>query len=81
VSYNDAAHWCRLAAAQGVAEAQSTMGALYSNGVGVGEPQNFAKALQWYRLAAAQGDTFAKGEIDYMYRHGQGVPKGTPPPF
>ncbi len=81
VNYNNAAHWCRLAAAQGYSDAEGMMGVFYEEGVGVGEPRNFAKALYWYRLAAAQGDNFSQGELDNMYRNGEGVPKGTPLPY
>ncbi|HLK25182.1 MAG TPA: toll/interleukin-1 receptor domain-containing protein [Caulobacteraceae bacterium] len=81
VNFNNAAHWCRLSAAQGYADAEGMMGVFYEEGVGVGEPRNFTKALYWYRLAAAQGDKFSQGELDNMYRNGQGVPKGTPPPY
>lgn len=43
----------RLAAAQGLAEAQRELGDMYRRGEEVG--QDLAEALRWYKLAAAQG--------------------------
>jgi TPR repeat protein len=43
----------RLAAAQGLDEAQDRVGHMYHNGQGVA--QDYAEALRWYQLAAAQG--------------------------
>ena len=43
----------RLAAEQGLAEAQSNLGVLYDNGYGVA--QDFVQAYMWFTLAAAQG--------------------------
>ncbi len=48
----------QLGAAQGNAQAEAAMGALYENGQGV--PQSYDDALKWYRLAAEQG--FAQAE-------------------
>ena len=45
--------WYRLAAEQGLAEAQNKLGALYGDGKGV--PQDYTEAAKWYRLAAEQG--------------------------
>ena len=43
----------RRLAEQGLAIAQSNLGAMYDNGEGV--PEDDAEAVRWYRLAAEQG--------------------------
>ena len=48
--YAEALKWYKLAAAQGDAGAQNTIGSMYSKGDGV--IQNYAEALKWYKLAA-----------------------------
>lgn len=63
----------RLAAAVGVAEAQSVLGFFRENGIGV--PQDFVKALVWYRRAEARGDSWARTRLALMYRDGRGVPR------
>jgi TPR repeat protein len=60
-------------AAQGDADAQFTLGFLYSKGEGV--PQDHAEALKWFRLAAAQGHAKAQYNLGAMYGNGQGVPQ------
>ena len=72
-NYVKAAHWYRLAANQGDADAQSLLGVLYYNGQGV--PQNYVKAAHWYRLAANQGDADAQSFLGDLYYNGQGVPQ------
>ena len=51
--FAEAVRWYRLAAEQGLAEAQFILGFAYYNGEGV--PQDFAEAVRWVRLAAEQG--------------------------
>jgi hypothetical protein len=51
----------RLAAEQGNAEGQASLGFMYANGLGVGLDR--AEALRWYRLAANQGNTEAQGYV------------------
>ena len=63
----------RLAAAQGEARAQFTLGTMYKNGEGV--PQNYVEAVKWYRLAAAQGVAVAQTAFGSMYYLGTGVPQ------
>ena len=46
------------AAAEGNAEAQAGLGAMYAKGDGV--PKSYAEAIKWYRLAADQGDAAAQ---------------------
>jgi len=60
-------------AAQGYTEAQTTLGQLYDNGLGV--PQDYAKAAQWYEKAAVRGDMKAQYHLGAMYENGRGVPQ------
>lgn len=48
--------WYRKAADQGDAFAQTGIGCLYHDGLGV--PQDYAEAMRWYRKAADQGNAF-----------------------
>ena len=48
----EAVKWLRLAAEQGVARAQYTLGLNYALGQGV--PQDYVEAHKWVNLAAAQ---------------------------
>ena len=63
----------RAAAEQGDAEAQSTLGLIYSGGEGV--PQDYVEALRWLRLAAEQGDVRAQFSLGFMFSEGEGVPQ------
>jgi hypothetical protein len=69
--YQEAVKWYRLAAAQGYAPAQSSLGLAYEKGQGV--PQDYQEAVKWYRLAAAQGNQFAQAKLGVMYTNGTGV--------
>ena len=51
----------RLAAEQGLADAQFILGSMYADGKGV--PQNYKEALKWYRLAAENGNAAARKMI------------------
>jgi len=73
VDYAEAARWYRLAAEQGLAEAQSGLGHIYSDGEGV--PEDDAEAARWYRLAAEQGFAEAQNNLGRMYSSGEGVPE------
>ena len=48
-----AVKWFKLAAEQGLANAQFNLGVMYENGQGV--PKNDETAVMWYRLSAEQG--------------------------
>jgi TPR repeat protein len=48
----EAVKWFRKAADQGVAQAQSYLGAMYAKGQGV--PQDYVEAYKWFDLAAAR---------------------------
>jgi hypothetical protein len=54
----EAVKWLRLAADQGYAKAQVSLGSMYEQGRGV--PKSDAEALKWYRLAADQGNAHAQ---------------------
>jgi len=69
--YSAAMRWFRLAADQGNAEAQNSIGLMYLKGQGV--PQNYTEAMRWYRRAANQGLPEARHNIGYLYAHGLGV--------
>ena len=69
--YVAAAKGFRLAAAQGDADAQVILGAMYANGEGV--IQDYAEAVKWTRLAAVQGNASAQLNLGVMYAKGQGV--------
>ena len=64
--------WRPLAEA-GDASAQTNLGFMYENGLGV--PKDDAEAVRLYRLAADQGDAYAQSNLGNMYRQGEGVPK------
>ena len=69
--YQEAVKWYRLAAAQGYAPAEYSLGVAYEKGQGVA--QDFQEAVKWYRLAAAQGNEFAQVNLGAMYTKGRGV--------
>ena len=75
VSQNDktAEKWYKLAAKQGDAYAQTSLGKMYAEGRGV--PQDYKTAVKWYRLAAKQGYANAQGNLGAMYACGKGVLK------
>ena len=57
----EAVRWYRLAAEQGDASAQYSLGVMYDFGRGVLEDD--AEAVRWYRLAAEQGDADAQNRL------------------
>ena len=61
----------RFAAEQGDAKAQSNLGLMYDQGLGVS--QDYAEAVRWFRLAAEQGDAGAQCQLGAMYATGKGV--------
>ena len=65
------AHWYRLAAAQGFADAQQRLADLYYLGQGV--PRNYTQAAQWYRRAAEQGSARAQFQLGHLYDVGLGI--------
>ena len=60
-------------AAQGSPWAQTQLGQLYANGLGV--PQDYMTARGWYEKAAAQGHAGAQAQLGQLYASGLGVPQ------
>lgn len=63
----------RPLAEAGDAESQFDVGAMYDNGLGVG--QDAVEASRWYMRAARQGDQTAMYNLAVMYEDGVGVGK------
>ena len=63
--------WYRLAAAQGLAEAQFNLGIAYVEGAGVSVDK--VEAVKWYRLAAAQGHANAQASLCALHHNGEGI--------
>jgi uncharacterized protein len=61
----EAVKWYRMAAEQGLANAQLNLGVMYDYGQGV--PEDDAEAVKWYRMAAEQGLANAQFNLGYMY--------------
>ena len=61
----------RALAEQGHATAQTNLGIMYHDGLGVA--QDYAEALSWYNKAAALGNVFAYYNLGLMYSKGDGV--------
>jgi TPR repeat protein len=59
-------------AAAGDARAQSMLGLLYYNGLGV--PMDHKEAMNWFRRAADQDDADAEFYLGALFSEGQGVP-------
>ena len=64
--YAEAVKWCRKAAEQNYAPAQSNLGQCYCGGRGV--QQDYAEAVKWYRKAAEQGYAHAQYESRRLLR-------------
>jgi len=71
--YKAAVEWYTKAANQGFAEAQCSLGYMYSKGKGV--KQDYGKALIWYEKAANQGHAKSQFNLGSMYFNGRGVSK------
>jgi tetratricopeptide (TPR) repeat protein len=71
--YDQAIKWFTKAAERNAAGAQSEMGRLYRDGLGV--PQSYEEAIKWYRKAAEQGDWEAYASVGQLYNQGKGVPQ------
>jgi hypothetical protein len=56
--------WIRLAADQGLHDAQHFLGLTYENGIGVS--QNFVQAYKWYNLAGVNGLEIADKDRDAL---------------
>ena len=60
-------------AERGIAAAQSKLGYMYGNGLGVSKDE--AQAVRWYRRAADQGDVDGQFQLAGMYQWGNSVPQ------
>ena len=69
-NYAEAMRWYRIAADQGNARAQETVGFLYESGRGVAP--DYREAMRWFRLAEAHGNADARYWIGYLYANGLG---------
>ena len=65
--------WYRKAASQGLAVAQTNLGIMFNDGIGV--PRNPGEAAKWFELAARQGDPSALNNLGVLYDKGDGVPE------
>ena len=63
--------WYQLAADQGDAGAQTALGVIYANGLGLQKDPE--KGLEWFRKAADQGYANAQNNLGTMYDRGDGV--------
>ena len=63
----EALKWYRMAAEQGNAPAQFSLGFMYANGEGV--PEDYVRAYAWYNLSAAQGLEPAVKAKDRLREH------------
>ena len=66
-----AARWYRLAARQGLAEAQNNLGVMLKDGQGVARDER--EAAEWFLKAARQGYALAQSNLGWMYQAGLGV--------
>ncbi len=62
-----------MAAEEGDAFAQASLGLMYYDGEGV--PKDYQEAAKWWRKAAEQGLASAQNNLGNMYYYGKGVPK------
>jgi len=60
----EAVKWYRMAAEQGDADGQASLGFMYANGEGV--PVNNVRAYMWWSLAKAQGHEKAATNLDIV---------------
>lgn len=67
-NYVTAMKWYTLAAAQGYAQAQTQLGAMYYNGQGV--VQDYKTAMKWFTLAAEEGNGSAQYGLSIMHARG-----------
>jgi len=69
--YVEALKWVRMAADQGLSNAQGRLGEMYDKGQGV--LQDYQQAVAWYRKAAEQGLALAQFSLGVKYVDGHGV--------
>lgn len=69
--YAEAVKWYLKAAEQEHVDAQSSLGYMYENGMGVAK--DYKASEEWYRKAAEKGDADAQYSLGNLYLSGQGV--------
>jgi len=67
----EAFKWGLLAAQQGDLWAQTVVGKMYYEGMGVA--QDYKESVKWYRKAADKGSAEAQSHLGYLYVMGYGV--------
>ena len=72
--YSEAVKWFRLAAEQGVAQAQSNLAVALRSRAQV-SLRTISEAVKWFRLAAQQGVAQAQSNLGLLYRAGCMSPK------
>ena len=72
-NYETALKWYRLAAKQGNAMAQTSLGGMYYQGKGIA--QDYNAAVEWYRKASRQKHANAQFRLSFCYQAGHGVPE------
>ncbi|MEE8617918.1 MAG: tetratricopeptide repeat protein, partial [Nitrosomonadaceae bacterium] len=70
-NYAQALELLRPLAAQGIANAQNSLGFIYHMGKGVA--QDYQEAMKWYHLAAEQGHAIAQNNLGFFYDVGKCV--------
>ena len=73
--YAKALYWYKKSADQGLAEAQNSLGDMYSQVAMPGVPHDNGKAADWYRKAAEQGYAEAQKSLGVSYEYGYGMPE------
>lgn len=71
VDWELAFKWYRLAADQGLPDAQFYLGLMYADGDGVAKDNE--EAFKWFHKAAIRGDSVAQGNVGQAYQVGLGV--------
>jgi uncharacterized protein len=71
--YAEAAQWYRLAADHGSAAAETNLGSLFADGLGV--QHDDSEAFKLYLRAASSGFGPAENNVAIMYYNGRGTPK------
>ena len=75
-NYSEAIGLYRLSAAQGLDEAQNTLGYMHQSGIFVS--LSYTTARQWFQLAADQGHPSALYSIGIFHERGFGIPVNVP---
>ena len=66
----EAARWFRMAADEGLPQAEYFVGVMYEHGVAVA--QDYSEAVHWYRRAAEQGHALVQYPVEGSGMHATG---------